>query len=65
MPVRTFRLGEEPDDDLSAESTPDERLAMVAVLSARMWTLTGKPLATYERSTMPVRMRRVGDEPVQ
>ncbi len=64
MPVRMFRLGEEPGDDLSAETTADERLAMVAELSARMWALTGKPVPVYSRAEMPVRVRKLGAEPV-
>src|SRR5687768_4182193 len=32
-PVRVFRLGEEPSEDLSSTTSPEERLAMV-------WTLT-------------------------
>jgi hypothetical protein len=44
MPVRVYRLGREPGDDLSAVSTPEQRLAMVAELSRRMWELTGRPV---------------------
>ncbi len=60
MPVRVYRLGEEPSDDLSAITTADQRLAMVWELSARMWALTGKPLASYTRAEMPVRVIRRG-----
>lgn len=35
-PVRVYRLGEEPTDDLSATTTADERLAMVALLTHRL-----------------------------
>jgi hypothetical protein len=54
-PVRIFRLGDEPPDDLSS-TTAEERIAMVAELSARMWELTGRPLPSYTRATMPVRI---------
>lgn len=61
MPVRVFRLGEEPGDDLSLETTAEQRLAMVSELSARMWALTGKPVVQYTRAEMPVRVIRGGD----
>ena len=57
--ARVFRLGEEPGDDLSATTTPEERLAMVEGLSRRMWELTGRPIAGYARHEMPVRVRRL------
>lgn len=52
-PVRVYRLGQEPGDDLSAVSTPEQRLAMVTELSRRMWTLTGRPMPSYSRAAMP------------
>lgn len=58
MRVRVFRLGEEPDDDLSACTTPEERLEIVATLSHRMWELTGRAVPSYRRATIPVRVVR-------
>jgi len=52
-PVRIYRLGDEPPDDLSGVTTPAERVAMVWELSARMWELTGRPSPLYTRATMP------------
>lgn len=40
-PVRMYRLGEEPGDDLSAVTTPAERLAMMWQLTLDAWTLSG------------------------
>ncbi len=57
-PVRVCRLSEEPGDDLSAESTPEQRLEMVAVVSRRLWELTGQPVPVYPRAAMPVRVLR-------
>ena len=57
-PVRVFRLGSEPGDDLSRQSSPAERLEMVATLSQRMWDLTGRVVPTYARERMPVRVLR-------
>ncbi len=59
-PVRIFRLGEEPGDDLSAETTAEQRLAMVWELTARMWELAGSPRPSYARSDMPIRLTRRG-----
>lgn len=58
MVVRKYRLGEEPSDDLSAETTVDERFAMVWELSERMWRWTGQSLPEYTRATMPVTVIR-------
>lgn len=58
-PVRVYRLGEEPGDDLSMITTPVERLAMVEELSVRMWELTGQPMPSYSRATIPVRVIRL------
>ena len=57
-PVRIFRLGEEPGDDLSATTTPGQRLEMVWTLRDRMWELTGRPIPTYSRSEMPIKIIR-------
>ncbi|MEO6057525.1 MAG: hypothetical protein ABIQ49_11855 [Gemmatimonadales bacterium] len=56
--ARVYRLGEEPGDDLSAHSTPEQRLAMVTVLTRRMWMLTGRPMPSYTRAAMPGRVLR-------
>jgi hypothetical protein len=57
-PVRVYRLGEEPRDDLSTVTTPEQRLEMVTVLSQRMWELSGRPVPRYPRSQMPGRVIR-------
>lgn len=56
--ARVFRLGEEPGDDLSASTSVEQRLAMVAALSRRMWELSGRPFPRYERAAIPVRVIR-------
>ena len=53
-PVRQFRLGEEPPDDLIQSSTAEERLAMLASLSEEAWALTGEPVPAYRREETPV-----------
>lgn len=57
--ARVYRLGEEPPaDDLSAVTTPEQRLDMVWELTAWMWELSGQPLPSYSRSEMPIRVIR-------
>lgn len=59
-PVRRFRLGDEPGDDLSASTTPEERLAMMETLSREAWVLTGRPFPDYRRDESPVRVVALG-----
>jgi hypothetical protein len=56
--VRVFRLGQEPADDLSSLTTAEQRLAMVTLLTHRMWELTGRPVPSYQRASMPGRVLR-------
>ncbi len=62
-PVRTFKLGEEPSDDLSDTTTAAERLAMMWPLAVQAWALAGRPLPTYDRSRIPIRVYRNGELP--
>lgn len=55
-PVRILAHGEETGDDLSASTTPEERIEMVWDLSRRMWLLTGRPLPHTARKDLPVRI---------
>jgi hypothetical protein len=52
--VRVFQLGHEPGDDLSASTTAEERLAMVATLTLEAWSLSGRRLPDYTRAETPV-----------
>ncbi len=54
--VRVYPLGHEPGDDLTASTTAEERIAMVAELTARMWELAGGTHQPYSRQTIPVRV---------
>lgn len=60
-PVRVFRLGAEPPDDLSATSTPEQRLAMMWPLALEAFALTRQPLPEYRRAEAPVALRRLGE----
>lgn len=55
-PVRITRLGAESGDDLSADTTPAERVELVWELSRRMWALTGRAWPATPRGELPVRL---------
>lgn len=57
VPARVFRLGEEPPEDYSAMS-PEERLALVEVLSARMRSIAGIPFERLRRDLVRIRPLR-------
>lgn len=56
-PVRVFRLGEEPPDDYSG-FTVEQRLAIAWQMTCDAWASAGRPMPTYTRSEMPVRVIR-------
>jgi hypothetical protein len=56
-PVRVYRLGDAPGDDLSDETTAVQRLGMMWPLALEAWTLTGQPLPGYGRGQTPVTRR--------
>lgn len=58
MSIRVFRLGEEPGDDLSECTTPEERIAMMWPLAVDAWTSGGRRLPQYSRDRMPGRIIR-------
>lgn len=62
-PVRVFRLGEEPGDDLSATTTPEERLAMVETLTLEAFALAGLARPSYSRAQSPMARRPLGAPP--
>jgi hypothetical protein len=53
-PVRVYRLGEEPSGDLSATTSPEERLAMVWPLTLEAWAWSGREHPNYSRAETPV-----------
>jgi len=48
------------EDDLAslARFSPSERVAMVWQLTLDAWAMSGKPMPTYTRATMPGRLVR-------
>lgn len=61
-PVRVYRLGEEPADNLLETTTAEERLAMVWEITKDVWALSGREMPTYTRDQMPVRISRLEDQ---
>ena len=56
--ARVYRLGEEPLDDITATTTAEQRVEMVAELTRRAWELTGKPWPRLPRAEWPVTIVR-------
>ena len=54
--MRRFALDAQPPDDLSGETTAEERLEMMWPLALDAWTLAGLPLPDYPRGAAPVRL---------
>jgi hypothetical protein len=61
-PIRRYRLGEEPGDDLSDLTTAEERLAKMWALAREGWALAGRELPTYDRANIPMRLFRRGEQ---
>ena len=58
-PVRVFRLGEEPSDDLTSSTSAEERFEMVAMLSTRMVEFCPTPAPPPMPRGHPVRVVRL------
>lgn len=58
VPLASREAGEQPTSPESAT----ERLALVRELSERMWRLSGRPLPSYTRATMPIRVSRLEEQ---
>ena len=61
--IRKFALGEEPDEELPASTTDEERMAIAWNLSVETWRLAGRPLPDYDRAHIPARLFRPGEKP--
>ena len=57
-PIRSHALGREPEVDPLDDSTVDERIALVGVLTMEAWHLSGRELPEYERHRMPGFIKR-------
>lgn len=62
MTVRIVPLRSDEAGDGRVGGSPDERLTVLAELSRRMWELTGHPLPTYTRQTIPMKLTTLRDQ---
>jgi hypothetical protein len=62
MTARVVPLRSDDASDARVSGTAAERLELLAELSRRMWALTERPLPSYTRSTMPVRLSTLADQ---
>jgi hypothetical protein len=60
-PIRRFRLGEEPPEDESEETSAAERIAAMWRLAREGWALAGRSLPEYDRRSIPARLYRPGE----
>jgi hypothetical protein len=60
-PIARFTLGDESANDISALTTPEERVAMMWELAETAWTLAGRQLPTYDRQNIPACVFRSGE----
>ena len=60
-PIRKFRLGQEPDGDLSGTTTPEQRLGMMWALAVDAWRLSGREIPDYRRKDTPGEIMRAAN----
>jgi len=63
-PICIVSLGRGSEDDLSASTSPAQRLAVMWALAKEAWALMGRPVPDYDRAHAPVRVVR-GNAPGQ
>ena len=51
------KLTDSPESGLSATGTPQERVALVATLTAEAWSLAGLRIPEYDRAAAPIHIR--------
>jgi len=61
MTFRVVPLGSAEAGDARMGGTIEERVAAVAELTAEAWRLSGRPLPSYTRDTMPVTVSTLRD----
>lgn len=57
-PIRRYTLVTQPDEDLIASTSGEERLSMMWELARQAWLLTGQPFPEYDRQSIPGRIIR-------
>jgi len=62
MTARVVPLRSDEAGDGRVGGTVAERLALVGELSRRMWALTKRPMPSYTRETMPVKLTTLAEQ---
>lgn len=62
MTARVVPLRSDDASDARVAGTAAERLALLAELSRRMWSLTQRPAPSYTRATMPVKVTTLAEQ---
>ena len=62
MTVRIVPLRSDESGDGRIGGSASARLALVSDLSRRMWELTGHPLPTYTRQTIPLKLTKLAEQ---
>ena len=62
MTVRVVALQSDEAGDARVDGTAAQRLAIVADLSRRMWSLTKQPVPPYSRATIPLRLTTLSEQ---
>lgn len=62
MTVRIVPLASAEAGDGRVGGSAAGRLALVRDLSRRMWALSGQPVPSYTRSTIPARLTRLAEQ---
>lgn len=62
MTVRLVPLHSREAGDARVGGSITERLSLVAELSYRSWSLTGKPMPLYTREVMPFRLTTLAEQ---
>lgn len=62
MTVRVVDLKSDEASDGRVAGTPAQLLSLARELSQRMWLLTGQPLPTYSRNTIPLKLTTLADQ---
>ena len=62
MTARVVPLDSDEAADARVAGSAAQRLAILADLSRRMWALTKRPIPSYTRDTIPVRVTTLAEQ---
>jgi hypothetical protein len=60
-PIRSFPIEDQPPDDISAQTTPQQRLAMMWSLAVEAWRVSGRAIPNYDRAQIAARLFGPGE----